>query len=59
MTDQPFESEEAMKAFLLETVVEISELIKTLQHPKRLEILTLMLNEEVEFGTIFIYPLIP
>jgi len=52
MTDQPFESEEAMKAFLLETVVEISELLKTLQHPKRLEILTLMFNEELEFGTL-------
>ncbi|MFX1285342.1 MAG: GyrI-like domain-containing protein [Promethearchaeota archaeon] len=52
MTDQPFESEEAMKAFILEAVDEISELLKTLQHPKRLEILTFMLKEEKEFGTL-------
>jgi predicted transcriptional regulator YdeE/DNA-binding HxlR family transcriptional regulator len=52
MTDQPFESEEARKAFLMETVYEISELLKTLQHPKRLEILSLMLTEEQEFGTL-------
>lgn len=52
MADQPFESEEAMKAFILEAVDEISELFKTLQHPKRLEILTFMLKEEKEFGTL-------
>ncbi|MFX0122573.1 MAG: GyrI-like domain-containing protein [Candidatus Hodarchaeota archaeon] len=52
MTGQPFESEEAMKSFILETVDEISELLKTLQHPKRLEILTFMLKEEKEFGTL-------
>ncbi|MFX0171415.1 MAG: GyrI-like domain-containing protein [Candidatus Hodarchaeota archaeon] len=52
MKDQPFESEEAMKAFILETVDEISELLKTLQHPKRLEILSLMLKAELEFGTL-------
>jgi predicted transcriptional regulator YdeE/DNA-binding transcriptional ArsR family regulator len=52
MTDQPFESKEAMKAFILETVNELSELLKTLQHPKRLEILTLLLKEEKEFGTL-------
>jgi DNA-binding transcriptional ArsR family regulator len=52
MKDQPFESEEAMKSFILETVDEISELLKTLQHPKRLEILTLMLKAELEFGTL-------
>jgi DNA-binding transcriptional ArsR family regulator len=44
MAKQPFESEEAMKAFILETVDEISELLKTLQHPKRLEILALSLE---------------
>ena len=52
MTDQPFESEKAMKAFILEAVDEISELLKTLQHPKRIEILTFMLGEEKEFGTL-------
>ena len=52
MTNQPFKSEEAMKAFILETVDEISELLKTLQHPKRLEILSLMLKAEIEFGTL-------
>ncbi|MFX0184994.1 MAG: GyrI-like domain-containing protein [Candidatus Hodarchaeota archaeon] len=52
MAKQPFESEEAMKAFILETMDEISELLKTLQHPKRLEILALMLKEEKEFGTL-------
>ncbi|MFX0086382.1 MAG: GyrI-like domain-containing protein [Candidatus Hodarchaeota archaeon] len=52
MTDQPFQSEESMKKFILETVDEISELLKTLQHPKRLEILALMLKEEIAFGTL-------
>ncbi len=52
MADQPFESEEAMKKFILEIVDEISELLKTLQHPKRLEILALMLKEEIAFGTL-------
>ena len=52
MKNQPFESEEAMKSFILETVDEISELLKTLQHPKRLEILSLMLTDESEFGTL-------
>ncbi|MFX1548506.1 MAG: GyrI-like domain-containing protein [Promethearchaeota archaeon] len=52
MTNQPFESKEAMKAFILESVDEISELLKTLQHPKRLEILSLMLQTEIKFGTL-------
>ncbi|MHA2245700.1 MAG: GyrI-like domain-containing protein [Candidatus Hodarchaeales archaeon] len=59
MTDQSFESEEAMKAFILETADEISELLKTLQHPRRLEILTLMLKKEKEFGTLMTHTKLP
>ncbi len=59
MTNQPFESEETMKAFIVETANEISELLKTLQHPKRLEILALMLKEEKEFGTLMTQTKLP
>ncbi|MHA2296491.1 MAG: GyrI-like domain-containing protein [Candidatus Hodarchaeales archaeon] len=52
MTDHPFESKEAMKAFILEAVDEISELLKTLSHPKRLEILALMMSEQKDFGAL-------
>lgn len=52
MTDHPFESKEAMKAFILEAVNEISELLKTLYHPKRLEILALMMSEQKDFGAL-------
>jgi predicted transcriptional regulator YdeE/DNA-binding transcriptional ArsR family regulator len=52
MTDHPFESKDAMKAFILETVNEISELLKTLYHPKRLEILALMMSDHKDFGAL-------
>ncbi|MFX0117432.1 MAG: ArsR family transcriptional regulator, partial [Candidatus Hodarchaeota archaeon] len=52
MTDHPFESKEAMKAFILEAANEISELLKTLYHPKRLEILALMMSDQKDFGAL-------
>lgn len=52
MTNQSFESTDAMKKFVLETVDELSDLLKSLQHPKRLEILALVMIEEQEFSSL-------
>ena len=52
MADQPFNSKESMKKFVLEAAEEMSELLKTIQHPKRLKIMALLIDEERDFRTL-------
>ncbi len=59
MTKQPFESENARKSFILEIVDELSDMLKSLQHPKRLEILTFMIQSEQDFKTLQEYTSLP
>ena len=52
MTEQPFESRIALERFVLESLEEIVTLLKVVDHPQRLKILTLMLNKEMSFNTL-------
>ncbi|MFX1251434.1 MAG: GyrI-like domain-containing protein [Promethearchaeota archaeon] len=52
MVDSPFESKTAMKLFILESVEGITELIRVLDHPKRIEILALLLDQTMSFKTL-------
>ena len=49
MTEQPFESRQALERFVLESLDDIIALFKALDHPQRLKILALMLNNEKSF----------
>jgi len=49
MDDMPFSSKESLKLFVLESVSEIADLHKTLDHPTRIEILARLLTQELEF----------
>ncbi|MFX1534906.1 MAG: effector binding domain-containing protein [Promethearchaeota archaeon] len=52
MVEPPFESKTAMKLFILESVEGINELIQALNHPKRIEILALLLDKTMSFKTL-------
>jgi len=52
MSDMPFSSKEALKLFVIESLKEISELHKALDHPTRLEILARLLVDSKEFKEI-------
>ena len=41
-----------MKQFVLETAPEMSDLLKSIQHPKRLEILAYLIEEEQDFRSL-------
>ncbi|MHA2175882.1 MAG: effector binding domain-containing protein [Candidatus Hodarchaeales archaeon] len=49
MAEQPFESRTAMRKFLLESVADITSLLKTIDNPNRFEILVLLMNESKNF----------
>lgn len=49
MDDMPFSSKESLKLFVLESMSEIADLHKALDHPTRIEILARLLTEELEF----------
>ncbi len=44
MTEQPFESRAAKKKFLLESIDDITNLLKTIDNPNRFEILVLLMG---------------
>lgn len=50
MGDLPFESRVAMEKFILESLDEIVTLLKTIDHPQRLKLLTIMINEPRTFN---------
>ena len=52
MTEQPFESRIALERFVLESLEDMVSLLKVLDHPQRLKILTLMLNKECSFNSL-------
>ncbi|MHA2273263.1 MAG: ArsR family transcriptional regulator, partial [Candidatus Hodarchaeales archaeon] len=45
MVNPPFESKQAMKSFILESVEEITALLRAISHPKRFLLLGLLLDE--------------
>jgi predicted transcriptional regulator len=49
MDDPPFESRKAMEEFVLESLDDIITLLKALDHPQRMRILTVMVNESKSF----------
>ncbi len=49
MDDMPFSSKESLKLFVLESMSEIADLHKALDHPTRIEILARLLTQELEF----------
>ncbi len=49
MAEQPFESRIAMRKFLLESIDDITNLLKTVDNPNRFEILVLLMNESKNF----------
>ncbi|MHA2224510.1 MAG: effector binding domain-containing protein [Candidatus Hodarchaeales archaeon] len=49
MAEQPFESRKAMRKFLLESVDDITNLLKSIDNPNRFEILVLLMNESKNF----------
>lgn len=49
MTEQPFESRTAKKKFLLESIDDITNLLKTIDNPNRFEILVLLMYETKSF----------
>jgi DNA gyrase inhibitor GyrI/DNA-binding transcriptional ArsR family regulator len=49
MDDPPFESRKAMEEFVLESLDEIISILKALDHPQRMRILTLMVTESKTF----------
>ncbi len=49
MDDMPFSSKESLKLFILESMSDIANLHKALDHPTRIEILARLLTEELEF----------
>ncbi|MHA2111825.1 MAG: ArsR/SmtB family transcription factor [Candidatus Hodarchaeales archaeon] len=42
MVEQPFKTKTTLKQFVLESAVDIADLLKSITHPKRLQILALM-----------------
>ncbi|MCE7748074.1 MAG: helix-turn-helix domain-containing protein [Candidatus Heimdallarchaeota archaeon] len=52
MGNMPFHNKESIQLFILESLVEISNLHKALDHPTRLEILARLLTEPMEFGDL-------
>jgi DNA gyrase inhibitor GyrI/DNA-binding transcriptional ArsR family regulator len=52
MDEQPFESKRAMRLFIQESLDDISGLLRALNHPKRIEMLALLLEEPKKFKTL-------
>jgi len=52
MGNMPFHNKEAIQLFILESLEEISNLHKALDHPTRIEILARLLTEPLEFGDL-------
>ncbi|MFW9854299.1 MAG: effector binding domain-containing protein [Candidatus Thorarchaeota archaeon] len=52
MGDPPFESRVAMQRFVLESLDEMVSLLKAIDHPQRLQILTLMASEPKTFADL-------
>ncbi len=52
MADQHFKSNSSLKQFILETAPEVSDLLKSIQHPKRLEILAYLVEEQQDFHSL-------
>jgi DNA gyrase inhibitor GyrI/DNA-binding transcriptional ArsR family regulator len=52
MGDPPFESRIAMQQFVLESLDEMVALLKAMEHPQRLQILTLMITEPKTFAQL-------
>ncbi len=52
MVDPPFESKRAMRSFILESVEGINALLQALNHPKRIEVLAVLLDEPKEFKAL-------
>lgn len=52
LTNKPFDTDEAMKSFVFQSINDITYLFKAISHPKRLEILSLMFNKKFDFKTL-------
>ena len=52
MANPPFESKQAMKSFVLESVNEITTLLKTIDHPRRFQILALLIDETMQLNRL-------
>jgi len=52
MAEQPFESRTAMRKFLLESIDDITSLLKTIDNPNRFEIMVLLMNESKNFADL-------
>ena len=52
MEHMPFHNNESIQLFILESLNELAELHKALDHPTRIEILARLLTEELEFGEL-------
>lgn len=52
MGDPPFDSRTAMQQFVLESLDEIVALLKAIDHPKRFQILAMMVTEPKTFAQL-------
>ena len=52
MVEQPFKTKSALKQFVMDSATEITELMKSLTHPKRLQILALMSERSCDLSEL-------